>query len=79
MSRHHGLNYMNPPYSLLDVHYVHMLIFLSETLVQYRAARFIKQDYRPRRPGCIIAVLKDLELPLSGLKKKTPVTHLYDV
>ena len=30
--------------------------------IQKRAAKFIKQDYRTRDPGCVTAMLKDLQL-----------------
>ena len=38
--------------------------------VQRQAARFIKNDYRSREPGCITRMLQDLGLPLLETRRK---------
>ena len=38
--------------------------------VQRQAARFIKNDYRNRDPGCVTKMLEDLELPLLETRRK---------
>jgi len=48
--------------------------------IQNRAARFIKQDYRSRDPGCITTMLHDLQLPsLQDRRRQLRLTQMYKV
>ena len=48
--------------------------------VQRRAARFIKQDYKSREPGCVTRMLSDLNLPpLQDRRKQLRLQFLYKI
>ena len=46
--------------------------------IQNRAARFIKQDYRTKDPGCVTAMLQDLHLPkLQDRRRQLRLAFMY--
>ena len=48
--------------------------------IQNRAARFIKQDYRTKVPGCVTAMLQDLHLPgLQDWRRQLRLAFMYKV
>ena len=48
--------------------------------IQNRAAKLIKQNYCTRDPGCVTAMLKDLQLPkLKERRRQLRLTFLFKV
>ena len=48
--------------------------------IQRKAARFIKNDYKSRSPGCVTKMLQDLDLkPLKDRRKEKRLCFLYNI
>ena len=48
--------------------------------IQRRAARYIKRDYQSRNPGCVTAMLQELDLPLlQERRRQNRLTFLFKI